>query len=183
VSDDLKRVYENQGALDRYYDGQIPRDLFRGRKQGSSEDLMQPTLIGFYRRETPRLPDVLVTNDKGKSPQFRDDARTALVVEDANGTVTADIVRNADKYMVKGCRTVSGDYRGVSVFDRKNTRLPFDWFKLPKGTNLPDALACTRDGPLESASAVHYTVAPKDDMSLSLFLQHLKALAASAVKE
>ena len=144
---------------------------------------MQPTLIGFYRRETPRLPDVLVTNDKGKSPQFRDDARTALVVDDAKGSQTAEILRDADKLMVKGCRTVSGDFRGVSVFDRTNTRLPFDWFKLAKGTKLPDALACTRDGALESASPVHYTIAPKDDMSLSLFLQHLKSLAASAVKE
>src|SRR4051812_9939632 len=130
---------------------------------------MQPTLIGFYRRETPRLPDVLLEDGKGKSPQFRDDARQALVVDDSKGTATADVLRNADKYMVKGCRTMSGDYRGVSVFDRKNTRLPFDWFKIPQGTALPEPLACTRDGALESSSAVHYTIAPKDDMSLSLF--------------
>ncbi|MCW7536746.1 hypothetical protein OOT46_02620 [Aquabacterium sp. A7-Y] len=80
---------------------------------------------------------------------------------------------------------MKGDHRGVSVFDKKNTQLrSFDWYRLPAGTELPPALAVTRDSPSATSSRpIHYTVAPKDDMPLSLFLQHLKGLAAKAVAE
>lgn len=190
MPDELKRVYEKAGALDRFYEGHTPIDLYRGRPKGT-EDIMQPTVLGFYRRATidgqpprPRNPDVLLQDQAGTSPQFKDAKREALVVDDKKGTITAAILRDADKYMVKGCRTMSGDFRGVSVFDRTNPRLSFDWFKIGKGTELDKALACTRDGPLplESAEAVHYTIAPKDDMALSLFLQYLKAIANVAEK-
>jgi hypothetical protein len=151
---------------------------------GSAVDLMQPRLLGFYRREKARKPDVLVRNKQGAPPQFRDADLVALVVDDKAGSLTEDIVRNADEYVVIGCRTMKGDFRGVSVFDKKNLRLPFDWFKIPKGTVLPAAVACTRDSALESSTeAIHYTIAPKDDMTLALFLQCLKEIAAKAVKE
>ena len=190
MSDELKKVYEAEDAIDRYYDEKIPRDLFRGRKKGLSVDIMQPMILGFYRRTEPRLPDVHLHNEAGKSPQFKDETESMLVIDDKHGTLTADIVGQADKYMVRGCRTLSGNYRGVSVFDRKNTGLRnFDWFKIPKDTELPPSLACTRDRnvPEEQVShskiAVHYTIAPKDDMTLSLFLQALKSLSNRAVKE
>jgi hypothetical protein len=41
MSGELKRIYEGAGALDRYYDGQTPVDLFRGKKIGSHGELMQ----------------------------------------------------------------------------------------------------------------------------------------------
>jgi hypothetical protein len=76
--------------MDRYFDSETPCDLFRGVSQGSKVALMQPTLIGFYKRkpdpENPKLripdlaqgrhPDVLVSNPKtGKNPAIpgRDD--------------------------------------------------------------------------------------------------------------
>lgn len=59
-------------------------------------------------------------------------------------------------------------------------------------TKIPKSLAVTRDEdwrppaktPEEEAlrDPVHYTVAPKDDMPLSLFLQHLKEMAVDIEK-
>ena len=86
---------------------------------------------------------------------------------------------------------MQGKYRGVSTFHKTNTRLRnFDWFKIPEDTEIPKTLACTRDSILPESKinddtdpAVHYTIAPKDDMSLSLFLQELKALSNKTIKE
>jgi hypothetical protein len=184
MSDELKNVYKNAGKLDRYHGETVPEDLFRGRKIGSSVDLMQPTLLGFYRRAGPRLPDVLATDSKGQSPQFKNADKSELIVDNKLGTFTEEMVRNSDKYMVRGCRTIKGDYRGVSVFDVKNTRLRnFDWYKLAGGTDIPPGLACTRDADLGVPSPIHHTIAPKDDMPLSLFLKQLQALAKSAIKD
>jgi len=60
--------------------------------------------------------------------------------------------------------------------DRKNTALPgFRWFKLPEGVDIPEALAITRDSTFRDR-ANHYTIAPKDDMPLELFLVWLNEL-------
>lgn len=185
MSEELKRVYEKQGALDRYFDTVIPKDLYRGYKKGATYDLMQPTLLGFYIRGNPRLPDVHVSAQDSKiSPQFTDATERELVVDDTFGSLTVAMVANADKYMVRGCRTMDGEFRGVSLFDKKNERLRnHSWYKIPKGAEIPEALACTRDGPADAPYPVHYTIAPKDDMPLSLFLQHLKVLTKQAVKD
>ncbi|WKB54344.1 hypothetical protein [Eleftheria terrae] len=185
MSQELRRVYEKAGALDRYYDESTPVDLYRGRRKGDATDLMQPTLIGWYTKQDLRRPDVLAVNQQGQSPQYVGSDFGQLATEDQAKPLTADMLRNADKLMVKGCRTMKGDHRGVSVFDKKNTLLPkFEWYRLPAGTELPPALAVTRDAPFATSSRpTHYTVAPKDDMPLSLFLQHLKGLAAKAVAE
>lgn len=185
MSDELRKVYEGHGALDRYFDDTTPVDLFRGRRGGDSTDLMQPTLIGWYARLEPRHPDVKLVTAEGDTPQYVNGDHAQLVTEGRAKPVTADIIRRADQYVVKGCRTMSGDHRGVSVFDKKNTRLrDFEWHKLPSGTQIPAGLAVTRDATFKvSANPIHYTVAPKDDMTLSLFLQQLKVLAAKAVQE
>lgn len=186
MSDALRRVYEGQGALDRYFDGNTPVDLFRGRREGDSGEIMQPTLVGWYARLQPRDPDVLVVNDDEVSPQYQGgDLNGDLVTENRRKPVTAELLRNADRYVVKGCRTMTGRHRGVSVFDKKNPGLPsFEWFRLPAGTALPDGLAVTRDAAHPSPTRPnHYTVAPKDDMSLSLFLQQLKTLGDKTVKD
>ena len=184
MSDDLRRVYEGQGALDRYYDGATPPyKLYRGRRMGDSTDLMQPTLIGWYAKRGPRHPDVLLEEAaSGNRPQYTE--KDKLVEEDRAKPLTQDLVANAAKYTVKGCRTMQGEHRGVSVFDRSNAGLRnFDWFEIPAGTELDPALAVTRDSPRAAGSGadpIHHTIAPKDDMPLSLFLQHLKGLAAKA---
>ena len=73
---------------------------------------------------------------------------------------------------------IQGEHRGLSVFDKMNPRLPFAWFRIPAGSKIPPGIALTRDSDdVHGEDAIHYTIAPKDDMPLSLFLQHLKELA------
>lgn len=155
MSDDLKKIYEEQGLLRFFFDQTVPRDLFRGqsrteRKQGLPVLYPNP---GFQRKDgSTRLPDVLIEERDGK--QF-----------------------------VKACRCVRGDYRGISTFDRKNTALPgFQWHKLPQGTAIPPALAITQDSDFKDR-ANHFTIAPKDDMTLELFNVWLGSLCASMTAE
>ena len=51
------------------------------------------------------------------------------------------------------------------------------------GKEIPDGLAVTRDADVTQKGVVHYTVAPKDDMTLALFLVQLHALGKDAVAE
>ena len=55
-------------------------------------------------------------------------------------------------------------------------------FKIPANTKIEDGLAVTKDYK-NSQGAFHYTIAPKDDMPLPLFLQHLKVMSARATLE
>jgi hypothetical protein len=182
MSDDLKNVYKGAGALDRYFDGMTPVDLFRGQKIGAKGDFMLPTIIGWYAQQgKPRRPDILIKDQKGGTPQYKNLDAGELATEGRELELTEEVLRNADKYIVKGCRTMTGHHRGVSVFDKKNTRLRFDWYIIPAHSKLPDALAVTRDDIQTSKpDPIHYTLAPKDDMPLSLFLQYLRSIGAQA---
>lgn len=148
MSDELQKIYEGAGLLQYYFDKEVPRDLFRGQSR-TEEKQGHPVLYpnpGFKRRDgSVRLPDVLIVERDGKK-------------------------------IVKGCRSIHGDYRGVSTFDRKNPALPgFEWYKLPKGVAIPEALALTQDSDFKDRSN-HFTIAPKDDMTLDLFQIWLNAL-------
>lgn len=145
-------------------------------------DLMQPTLIGWPTKRGPRHPDVLLLDEKAETPQYVGKGFSKLATESKGFEVTAEILRNADQYVVKGCRTMDGKHRGVSVFDKRNPGLKtFVWYLIPAKTTLPDALAVTQDEPeLSKVEPNHYTIAPKDDMPLSLFLQYLKSIEQQA---
>jgi hypothetical protein len=84
------------------------------------------------------------------------------------------IVEQDGKQIVKGCRCVKRDYRGISTFDRKDGA-GYRWYKLPKSTGIPEALAITQDSD-RTGAANHFTIAPKDDMPLPLFQVWLNAL-------
>src|SRR5207248_1342596 len=152
-----------------------PVPLFRGMKDDQKFPLMTPTLIGWVGR-TPRPPDLLIEDAKGSTPQYGGGRYPGPIVEeDKAKSLTASIVADASAYVVKGCRASRGHHRGVSVFDAARTFKGFTWFKIPVGTEIPAALAVTKDGDVSVGGApIHYTIAPKDDMPLSLFLQHLK---------
>ncbi|HET8726816.1 MAG TPA: hypothetical protein VFO41_04810 [Alphaproteobacteria bacterium] len=155
MSDDLKRIYEEAGRQAYYFDQHVPRDLFRGQSKSEAKKGL-PVIYpnpGFARKGgPPRLPDV-------------------------------EIVERDGKQIVKGCRSISGDYRGVSTFDRKNPALRgFSWYKLPEGTDIPEALAITQDSDFRNR-ANHFTIAPKDDMPLPLFQVWLNALAEHLVED
>lgn len=145
----LREVYEKAGLLKYYFDDKVPCDLYRG--QSSQEQKKKLPILypnpGFQRKDrTVRLPDVEIIDRDGKK-------------------------------IVKGCRTTRGDFRGISTFDRPNPSLvSFKWFRLPKDSPIPEALAITQDSDLKG-KANHYTVAPKDDMTLELFQTWLNALA------
>lgn len=150
MTQELRKLYADAGLLHRYFDDKTPRDLFRGRSRTETKQGL-PILHpnpGFTRRD---------------------------------GTVRLPDVqiveRNGKKY-VSGCRCIHGDYRGVSTFDRKNASLPgFRWFKLPAGSDIPEPLAVTQDSDFKDRPN-HFTVAPKDDMTLDLFMVWLNALSA-----
>jgi hypothetical protein len=97
--------------------------------------------------------------------------------------LTQQIVADASKYIVRGCRASTGDYRGVSVFDEPGVvHKKYEWFSIPEGTPIPPGLAVTRDGKKRPGVQLHHTIAPKDDMPFTLFLQHLKGFEAALKK-
>ncbi len=184
-TDDLKKIYAKEGKLHNFFDDLTPADLYRGRRTGLTIPFLQPTIIGWPTQTDWRPPDVLTQDAHGKSPQYTSGhpANEPLTEDRIKMPLTAEIIANADKYIVKGCRTTRANdrHRGVSTFDQMNPRLKnHDWMKLPVNTEIPPGLAVTRDEKpgAPSAAPVHHTIAPKDDMPLSLFLQYLKAMEA-----
>ena len=144
---------------------------------------MQPTVIGFGPSDDPRRPDIFLADDRGVSPQHESDGKTILR-EPGSKPLTKQILADASKYTVKGCRATAGPYRGVSVFDQANSgNVKHEWFCIPDGTEIPPALAVTREGVKTPGKPQHYTIAPKDDMSFTLFLQHLKGFEAVLKKQ
>ncbi|KQU75636.1 MULTISPECIES: hypothetical protein [unclassified Rhizobacter] len=159
MTNELKRIYEREGKTPRYFDDEVPCELFRGQhpdEYKAQQFLLQPH-PGYTRtnqqtgQTVTRLADVKV------------------------------VERNGEQFVL-GCRCTSGEYRGLSTFDK-----PVSWFKpswfnfsIAAGTKLPPGLAVTKDGYNRMRNATHYTIAPKDDMPLGLFLQTLKVLADQA---
>jgi hypothetical protein len=114
------------GLLHYYCDKDVPRDLFRGQSKTEAKQglpILYPN-SGFTRRDgTQRPPDVEIVEVNGNK-------------------------------VVKGCRTIRGEYRGVSTFDRKITSgAGFTWYKLPKATPIPEALAITQNSDYPPAEA------------------------------
>lgn len=190
MSDELRDLYEKQGLLDRFSEKKTPVNLFRGKHKNNKLDLMCPTLIGFEAKRGPRHPDVFVTDkEEGSTPQYKGKSEPKLVEEDRKlQPITNEMIKNAGDYMVKGCRsTRAGDpHRGLSLFDKTNDGLRgFEWYVIGADATIPKGLAVLRDAkPRKSPkdSPIHYTVAPKDDMPLSLFLVQLRTLGQTARK-
>lgn len=149
MSDDLKEIYKREGKLQYYFDEVVPCHLFRGQKRSDADK--QAAIIfphpGFSRRNGADRP------------------------------ADVKIVERSGKKFVLGCRCTKGPYRGVSTFDGINPILKdFLWYKLPKGTDIPPALAITQDSDLPG-KVNHFTIAPKDDIPLEHFLMLLDTLA------
>lgn len=188
MSDDLKNLYKSDGKLHNFFDVDTPVDLFRGAKDDQKFPLMTPTIIGWKTSTGFRPPDVLVTDRAGNTPQYAGGRATAtarVITEEKHKPLTDQIISDASAYVLKGCRSTNkhDPHRGVSVFDATRPFKQMSWYRIPAGTPIPPALAVTKDADFsKNGEPIHYTIAPKDDMPLSLFLQHLKGLEAVASK-
>jgi hypothetical protein len=149
MPDDLKRIYEAEGRAHYYFDDKVPRDLFRRQSRTEAKQGL-PILYphpGFKR-----------ANGSERLPDVM-------------------VVERDGKQIVKGCRCIHGNYRGISTFDKKDPDLRcVRWYKLPQSTAIPEALAITQDSDWTDR-ANHFTIAPKDDMPLPLFQVWLNTLS------
>lgn len=75
--------------------------------------------------------------------------------------------------------------RGLSTFDKPGLPKGKDWeyYKIPKGTLLPEGIAIVKDEYNTVLGAHHYTIAPAYDMPLSQFKAKLDQLAIKLLKE
>lgn len=74
---------------------------------------------------------------------------------------------------------------GLSNWDRRGVFRNKAWlyFRIPKGTQLPDGLALIKDHFSELYQATHYTIAPVREMPLSEFKHLLRELFAQMQKD
>jgi hypothetical protein len=154
---------------------------------------MEPTLIGWMANKSRRMraPDVLVLDKTGASPQYQDDKMTGLKLNVNGENMTrsqrknagASLVLDGTNLIVKGCRNSRGDHRGLSLNNKVDLKQGhYVWFEIIKNTDIPPGLAVIRDAAPGGDGYAHYTVAPKDDMPLSLFLANLGSLLPAGAK-
>lgn len=78
------------------------------------------------------------------------------------------------------------DYKsgGISLFNKPNPRFGNRWWKITKGTQIPNGLRVSRDkGVNHITGQIHYTIRPLHNMVLSSFIKQLNQLSASAMPE
>lgn len=158
----MRDAYEKAGALKYYFDETVPVDLWRGQKKSDKKDggfPLQPVTLRFE-----------IVTPQGKRWREAD---------------VAVFERNGEKW-IKGCRTIrhGGQHWGVSLWTQQPAfAAKGGWvnLKVPKGTPIPKALAVTQDDDYSDRSN-HYTIAPKDDMPLDLYVQWLKEMATHIVE-
>ena len=75
--------------------------------------------------------------------------------------------------------------RGVSTFDKSGVPPGRGWeyYRIPKGTELPSGLVVVRDELNVAFGATHYTIAPDRDMPLDAFKMLLNRLGRSLIKD
>ncbi len=102
----------------------------------------------------------------------------------SNGRPRPADIKVEEKYGSKWI-SVKEQPRGVSTFDKPG--LPkgkgWEYFKIPKGTVIPEGLAIVKDQYNSKFEATHYTIAPAYDMPLDEFKAWLKLFATKLVKE
>ncbi len=154
MTNPLYKVYEAEGLLPYYFDRETPCDLFRGQ---SPDELKRKMPIiypnpGFIRKSGAVRPPDIA------------------------------VVERDGKKIVLGCLRVRGLHRGVSTFDRPNLALRgFRWYRLPAKSKIHESLAVTQDD-YNPGGGNHFTLAPKNDMPLELFLVALGAMESQLVE-
>ncbi len=149
MPDKLRKIYEAAELLPYYFDKETPCDLFRG--QSPDE----------HKRQMPVIypnPGFIRKTGVPRPPDVA-------------------IVERDGRKVVLGCVTVKGLHRGVSTFDQPNPALRgFKWYKLPAASKIHESLAVTQDD--YHVIGNHFTIAPKNDMPLELFMIALSFMEA-----
>lgn len=93
-----------------------------------------------------------------------------------------DEVHDIQVYRKNGVEWVDCESGGISLFNKPNLRFGNRWWKLPKGVKIPAVLRVSRDAGINPVTGqIHYTIRPRYDMPLSLFIHKLKELSLFAV--
>ena len=184
MTDDMKKAYEAVGELKYFFENYAPNiDLWRGLKKSEYKKRVK----SFNRAEKP-IPDNFA-RDISIEPVTEG---FEIVTRQGKRWREPDVkvfIRNGEKW-IKGCRTnrKGDEHWGVSLWDIKPKFAEMGWFNfcLPGKESdnpipLPPSLAITQDDDYTTRSN-HYTIAPKNDMPLSLYVQNLKKLAEHFVE-
>lgn len=116
-------------------------------------------------------------------------AGTVFGLVEADNILSNGQVRPADVTIVEqgGVKWVRcrPSPRGISTFDAPNTFKGDSWeyYRIPRGTQLPIGLAIVRDRYNPRMNATHFTIAPAHDMPLDQFKRLLDQLAILLIQE
>jgi hypothetical protein len=125
-------------------------------------------------------PDVLLYR-----AQTGDDFLGKKLFLEARVGVDIKVIKVDGQDVVCGCLTEKGNkHWGVSTFDG-HVRPTVDhtaMYEIPKNVKLHEGLVITKDKYQPKWKATHYTIAPKNDMTVGLFEQCLKEVAAQCTK-
>jgi hypothetical protein len=179
MTEEMKKAYEAVGELKYFFEKYVPNlNLWRGLKKDKYKEQ-----IKTFNNSGKQVP-VNFARDFSIEPVI---AGFEIVTKHGKRWREPDVkvfIRNGEKW-IKGCRTTrKGDQHwGVSLWDSKPKFAEKGWFNfcLPGKDSenpvpIPASLAITQDDDYTFRSN-HYTIAPKDDVPLSLYVQHLKVIA------
>jgi Tse2-like ADP-ribosyltransferase toxin len=174
MSEVMKEAYRAAGELQYFFDVSVPVDLWRGLKRKDLE-----TRVKALRDQGREVPATLA-REVAIEPIT---VGFWIVTSTGRRWRAPDVevfTRNGQPW-IKGCRTTrqGGQHWGISLWDRQPdfaARGGWQNFRVPKGTPIPAALAVTQDDD-HGNRANHYSIAPKDDMPLGLYVEWLKEMS------
>lgn len=84
-------------------------------------------------------------------------------------------------YEKDGVEWVESNSGGISLFNKPDPRFGDRWWRLAKGTKIPEFLKISRDKSMNPLTEhIHYTIRPIHDMPLATFIVYLRKLSAFA---